>query len=360
MKIKGIILLGGFVLIAITAFVKCSFNNKTQRVDNTFPGDYDFAVIDTTGQANKSFIYYYDNSGKLLYEKAINMGYMGDTFSFPLVYNNKIYVTPWGTDLERDLSVVLEMDMESEDLRTYDTTLHSINSLAVSDKYFFTVNTINAVTTLARTDRATLDTVTKEWQDYIIGKLAVFEDVLYAFGCSLTDMKSELIEIDIDTMEIIKAHDLEEFGDSPADSALLDEGNFYFTLPYKDNSPNDILTVLDTKTDKIREIKLPEASPSQLIKYKKYIIISHVDNVMNEGSSLSILDTETGEIVHHKLKNIPRQIFIKDDCLYSMDITGRSICKYELKDDDIKLLDRIEIDKRKDEEFYFLSGFYCK
>lgn len=361
MKKKGIIILGGLVTILISALARCAFNNnKVHKVDSNFFEEYDFAIIDTTGQANKSFIYYYDNSGKMLYEKFIDMGYMGDTFSFPLVYNNKAYVTPWGTDLDRELSLVLEIDMENGEYKTYDINLHSSNSLAVTDKYFFTVNTINAVTRVARTDRDTLETVIREWPDYIIGKLAVYDNVLYAFGCSITDMKSELIEIDIETLDIIKVHDTSEFGDSPADSALLDDGKLYFTMPYRDNSANDCLTVLDIKTKEISEIRLPELSPSQLLKYKNYIVISHVDNVMNEGSSISILDMETGEMVNHKLKNIPRQIYIKDDYLYSMDITGRSICRYELKGNKIDLLEQYYIDKRKDEEFFFLSGFYCK
>lgn len=361
MKKKGIIILGGIVTILISALVRCAFNNnKVHKVDSSFSEDYDFAIIDTTGQDNKSFIYYFDNSGKKLFEKFIDMGYMGDTFSFPVVYNNKAYVTPWGTDLDRDLSVVLEIDMENGEYKTYDTTLHSSNSLAVTDKYFFTVNTINAVTKIARTDRETSDNRIKEIPDYVIGKIAVFDNILYTFGCALDDMKSELIEIDIDTMNTIKIYDISKYGDSPADSALLDEGKLYFTMPYRDGSPNDSLTILDIKTDEINEIRLPEYSPSQLLKYKDYIVISHVDNVMNEGNSLSILNPETGEIVHHVLKNIPRQVYIKDDYLYSMDITNRNICKYQLKDDEIKLLDQIDIEKRKDDEFFFLSGFFCK
>lgn len=360
MKKKGIIILGGIVTIFILAFIKYSFNNKVHKVDNTFPSEYDFAVIDTTGQVNKSFIYYYDNSGKLIYEKYIDMGYMGDTFSFPQVYENKVYVTPWGIDLERELSDVLEIDIENENYRTFDTSLHSINSLAITDQYFFVVNTINAVTKIARTDRETSDTVIKEWPDYLIGKMAAYNNVLYAFGSSLTDMKSELIEIDIETLDVIRIHDIGEFGESPADSVLFDEGNLYFTLPYKNNSANNSLTALDTKTKEIREIKLPELSPSQLLKYQDYIIISHVDNVMDEGNSISILNTNTGELVHHELHNKPRQIYIKDNYLYSLDITDRNICRYELKSNKINLLDQFFIEPRKDKEFYFLSGFFCK
>ena len=141
---------------------------------------------------------------------------------------------------------------------------------------------------------------------------------------------------------------------------MLDEGNLYFALPYKDNSVNDSLTVLDTNTNEISKMRLPEVSPSQLLKYQDYLIISHVDNVMDEGNSLSFLNLKTGELVHHKLHNTPMQIYIKDNYLYSMDINGRSICKYELQDNEINLDDKVLIEKRKDEEFYFLSGFFCR
>jgi len=98
-----------------------------------------------------------------------------------------------------------------------------------------------------------------------------------------------------------------------------------FTLPYKNNEANDSLIVFDTQSKVLSNIKMPELSPCQLLKYGDKIIISHVDNVLNEGSSLSILDMVTGEIVHHRLHNTPRQIYIKDNYLYSLDIKERNV-----------------------------------
>ena len=68
-------------------------------------------------------------------KKLYKMGYMGDTFSCPQVYNNKVYVTPWVLP-RRELTVILEIDKENGNYKTYDTTLRSINSLAITDKYF--------------------------------------------------------------------------------------------------------------------------------------------------------------------------------------------------------------------------------
>ncbi|HPU62642.1 MAG TPA: hypothetical protein PK304_00650 [Mobilitalea sp.] len=352
---KATNILGGLILVTVLISFALIISGCKK-----FPQEYDFAVIDTTGYANKSYIYYYDNSGKKLYEKYISMGYMGDTFSFPQVYKDKIYVTPWGTDLERELSVVLEIDIESGRYKTYDTTLHSINSMAVTEKYIFTVNTINAVTKLARTDKETEETDIKEWPDYVIGKIAVFDNILYAFGCAFEDMRSELIEIDVETFEVINTYDISKFGDSPADFALLDDGKLYFTLPYKNNEPNDSLTVYDLNNKEFKKIKMPGTSPSQLLKYRNYLIISHVDHVLNEGSSISIYDIETGKLKHYQLKNTPRQIGIKDNYLYSLDITERNVCIYKLDGNNIEFIDQIFIEKRKAKEFYFLSGFFLK
>lgn len=109
--------------------------------------------------------------------------------------------------------------------------MHSINSFSVTDKYFFAVNTINAVTKLARTSRETKGTVIKEFPNYVIGKIAVFDNVLYAFGYSSLSMNSELLEIDIESLEVFGRYDLDEFGDSPVDGVLLVDEKLYFTLP---------------------------------------------------------------------------------------------------------------------------------
>lgn len=173
-------------------------------------------------------------------------------------------------------------------------------------------------------------------------------------------MKSELIEIDAETLEILNKYDISEFGDSPADSALMLDSKLYITLPYKNNSANDSLTVFDTETKEFNNIKLPEVNPSQLLLYHNNIIISHVDNVLNKGNSLSILDTQTGKIMHYRLKNTPRQICIKDNYLYSVDFKERNVCKYIFEDNKINFAGQFSVEKRNEKEFYFLSGCFCR
>ena len=352
---KKIIIIGGILILIISSII-IGFIVHKLNIDQKFLKEYEFAVIDTTSQLNKSFIYYYDDLGKKVYEKLYKMGYMGDTFSCPQVYNNKVYVTPWGTAKERELTVILEIDKENGNYKTYDTTLRSINSLAITDKYFFAVNNFNGVSKLARTNRETEETTIKEFPKHIILQINIFNNILYAFA-SLEDT-SELIEIDLETMEEICRTDVTKYGECPPSGVLMEEGSLYFTLPFNYGEDSDNLLVYDTKTKEIKEIKLPDALPCQLLKYQQYIIISHINNITDEGNSLSILDIETGKIENYQLENTPSQIYIKDNFLYSLDITDRNICRYELVDNRIKFIDQIFIDKRDTDLHYFLTGLY--
>lgn len=356
-KIK--IILGSFVLITIISVITLIVYKE--KVFNQFPKSYDFAVIDTTGQSNNSYIYYYNTAGEKVYEQNIKMGYMGDTFSFPQIEGTNMYTTPWGIDLIRDLSVVLEYNIRTGEYSTYDTTMYSANSLAVTDQYFFTVNTIDNVTKLARTNRSTLKTDIIEFPEYYIGKIAVYNDILYAFGTnSMDDKNADFIEISTSTMEVLSKKNIREYGECPAESTLLIGDNLYFTFPYKnqkdEETPNNTLTVFNTKTKEFTNIELPDFTPFQLLKYQDNIIISHVDPVLDEGNSLSIFNTKTGDVKNVQLENTPRQLVINKDYLYSLDITNRSVCKYQLKDNELTLVHTYSIKSRNENTYYFLSG----
>ena len=137
----------------------------------------------------------------------------------------------------------------------------------------------------------------------------------------------------------------------------MEEGSLYFTLPFNYGEDSDNLLVYDTKTKEIKEIKLPDLCLVNCWSTSKYII-SHINNITDEGNSLSILDIETGKIENYQLENTPSQIYIKDNFLYSLDITDRNICRYELVDNRIKFIDQIFIDKRDTDLHYFLTGLY--
>ena len=97
-------------------------------------------------------------------------------------------------------------------------------------------------------------------------------------------------------MEEICRTDVTKYGECPPSGVLMEEGSLYFTLPFNYGEDSDNLLVYDTKTKEIKEIKLPDALPCQLLKYQQYIIISHINNITDEGNLLSILDIETGKI----------------------------------------------------------------
>ena len=120
-----------------------------------FDPDFDFAVIKTTGQKNKSFITYYDANMNEVYTQKLNYGGMTDNLTLPLVQNRVAYMSPEGIAVDKDLCRTLGIDLKTGEVNEYryNDEQIGITNTTVNSKATYVCSNLNEVSWLARSDK---------------------------------------------------------------------------------------------------------------------------------------------------------------------------------------------------------------
>jgi hypothetical protein len=314
---------------------------------NSQPVSYDYGVINTSSSSSNSEITLYDSSAKII--KVIKLNYAGlqkGTFQKPKIFNGKLYVTVLGT-FSQPGSQILEIDLN--DLSYKEIKTHGIvMSIDVDDRYIYVTTTDGTNhSTIEKIDKQSLKILKSIGINSFIQHIKVLKDEIYAFASAGKD-KPSIYKLNLKTLGIEKKIPL-DFVSTVQDSYLVNN-TLYITNQFDqtDKNPTNKIIKLNIKTDRLDYLTLKEYSPFQILKYKDSLIITHVNVVQHTGTSITILNKNTGEQRLINLQNIPYQSIIHQNKLVSTD--GNDIYIYDLIN--FKLLEKKSI--RSDLNFSYL------
>jgi hypothetical protein len=355
-------------MLLVTVFIIfINHNNQTKtaktlkvaKVEEKSNNDFDIAVIESTEQDNISNLTFYNKELEKTRTQEIKLGSMGSPMDIPRIYDKYMYVVPQGIGNQKELTVILEYDMETDKYKTYDMKQHVINSFAVNGKSIYSVNTVNDVSIISWFDKSSGNVKTISKKSIYISNLNLYGDTLYAFAMEKANnvTKSYLYLIDTKSFTITDTIDISGGGQNYS-TKIGDY--FYFTNQVdKHGQASNILTKLNIKDKTILDIKLKDKFPLQILNYNDKLVISHFDRLQRIGNTITIYDPKTNEQQSVTLECSLEQIFIKDDKLYSM---GEDyLCIYSINNSNFKLLNKANVNTKKGNEyFYYLSGFFAK
>ncbi len=354
-----------FLIISLTMILLSSCHHRKENViydDNFFLG-----VIETTGQENKSFLTFYDE--ELNKKSSIEMDYgsMGSYFDLPKVFENSLYVIPKGLGNLKEMTSVLKFDFKTGEHSLYDIGEPNMNSFCVDNNFIYTVNTLNGNSIISRFDKKTHSIEKLKLNKTFIGKLDIYNGILYGFGFRDTDdlgMESSLYIINPDTLSIVEEIDITKHGQDQLGS-LLNGDTMYFTNSLKYVAGNGevkaaTLSELNINDNSITSIELEEYYPFQVLEYEGKLFISHFNLVLGEGNKLTIYDPLLNEtITTLSFDHNVAQIEIKDNNIYISD--GKDLYAYKIVDTSLELVKVVDISTKETEESYFyVSGFFIK
>lgn len=327
---------------------------------------FDFAVIETTSQNNKSYISFYNKNLQKVTESEIKYGSMGSCYDLPKIYKDSMYVIPKGIGNSKELKIIFRYDLKTGKTMTYNLDEQNMNSFCVNDNFLFGVSTWNNNSNISRLDLKSNKINKLTFENEYVCKMDLYGDMLYAFSTSKSksSIKTYLYVIDINNFKVVNKFDISSCGINQFYTCKVSD-DIYFTSnnnvssDMKSETPSTTLTKYNIKDKSFTGITLNNENPFQIIQYKRKLIISHFDPVQLRGDSITVYDLDTKEQKIVTLKNELYQISIKGDKLYSTDGLNK-MYTYRINEDySFDLLNAQSIKtSRNDGNYYYNGGFF--
>lgn len=300
------------LILMIMAFllILLGCNNNRFNMKNI---DYRYGVIETTGQENMSYLSFYNVNLEKVGEEKIKYGSMGDGFALPIVFDKSMFIAPKGIYNQKELTFIMEYDLDGFEIEKWDTGLQNMNSIAVNNDFIFGVNTMDFTSNIIKCNRKTKELSKIQIPDTYISYIEVYENELFGFGESEDSgkMKSFLYIIDTNTLDIQKEIDISHIGFGQYDTVIKDN-KLYFTASYSidsiENQPTNKLLEYNRKSGEIKTYSLKESFPFQILEYGNNLLITHFDPVGVTGSIISIfnIDYASSELIefNHNIEHL--------------------------------------------------------
>lgn len=337
-----------FVIILLAGCERdCSSGIQTENIV--------VGVIETRGNKEKSRILFYDNDMKEVGALALDFATVGNIFYSPLVVDGALYVIPQGYANKKDAETVLEIDLSDLRITEHSIEQLAMNSVAASDDFIYTCNTLNGVSYINKCDKKNGNTEQVDISLTYISKLLYKYDRLYAFGTTYTEddaMTSELFIYD-EALNLLDKIDISECGANQY-KAIEYNGNIMFTS-LSDRNDNLINTVgvVNTSDYSVKNIQLNQDNPLDLAIYDGKLYVTHFDVVQLSGGGLSVYDFETNELKDYSFDHGAEQMCVVNDKLYIL--ADWKIYVYDIES--MELLQSTDINQM-DNDFSYLSGLF--
>jgi hypothetical protein len=344
-----------FLFVLVTGFL-----TGCKRNTEKFTDDYMFGIIETTGQDNDSVITYYNQEFQKVYTQELPFGSMGNIFYNPIIFEDKLYTIPQGLANEKDLKMVLELDLTNGNTEEYTINQLAMNSLLANADYIFTCNTYNGISYINRCHKQSQEVIETVFADIYISKLELAGDRLLAFGTKRDDrsLVSYLYLLDME-LNVLKTINISESGSSHYKTVLVGD-MVYFSSPMDEyDQPGTLISSVSTKNLTVKNIDLKTVYPSDMVGYQNFLIIAHCNLVTFEGNQLTFYDTKKESIKTINLNHSILQMNIEADNLYIM--SQENLYQYRINGTNLELTGEIPMLTKSDaKEYYYVSGFFLR
>ncbi|BCJ95961.1 hypothetical protein acsn021_35300 [Anaerocolumna cellulosilytica] len=349
-----------WIRLTLLFILVIGFLTGCKRNTEKFAGDYKFGIIETTGQDNDSVITYYNQELQKVYTQELPFGSMGNIFYNPIIFEDKLYTIPQGLANEKDLKMVLELDLTNGDTKEYTIDQLAMNSLSANADYIFTCNTYNGNSYINRCHKQSQEVIEKAFIDIYISKLELAGDKLLAFGTKREEnsLVSFLYLLDME-LNVLKTINISKSGSSHYKTALVGDV-VYFSSPMNQyDQPGTLISAISTKNLTVKDIDLKTAYPSDIIPYNEFLVIAHCNLVTFEGNQLTFYNTKKETMNTINLEHPILQMNIEGDDLYIM--SQEKLYQYKISGKSLALTGEIHmLTKSNAEEYYYASGFFLR
>lgn len=323
--------------------------------------NYKYGVIETTGQENKSYISFYDDNLKKIGEEQIKYGSMGDGFLLPIVFKNSMYIVPKGIYNQKELTFIMEYDLDKMKIEKYDIGLQNMNSIAVDDKSVYGVNTMNFISNIVKCSKETKKLQKIEILDTYISYIEVYGDKLFVFGESDKEgkMMIYLYILNANNLDILEKINISNIGFGQYNTVMKDD-RLYFSASYStegiESQTVGLLSEYNMVSGEVRTYDLKEDFPFQIMEYKDKLLITHFDPVGVVGNKISIFNTKDGSSELIELEHNIEQLGF--DGKYIIILGNSHLYRY---DKEFKLKDSTLVaNDNKTDCHYYTTGFFMR
>lgn len=304
--------------------------------------DIHLGVIQTTQNANLSYISFYDTALNYLGEKKIKYGDIGDDTRLPIVDGDSMYTVPLGLGNQKELKIALQFDRKTWQYKTLSIQQQGTLMFCVDSKNIYTTNNFNNQGFITQCSIAT--GALEKWQaaGVIMTGLSCYDGVLYAWGTQPENNADQPYLFIFKTNPLKLIQKLSITGSGSCQYASCKKGdNIYFSNNYTafQEEEGNILSKYNLKTNKIENITLKDRAPYQIFEYKEKLYITHCNPMFHRGNKITVYDLKTGSQKLVTMENVLVQSAPHGEYLYSRD--DKSLYVYDINT--LKLIKKKDI-----------------
>lgn len=334
-------------LCCVASLAACSQSDE-------LPEDYAIGIICTIGNKNSSDILYFnedlEQTGSTHYKYAT----MGELFYPPVVHDGAVYIVPQGQANKKDEKTILQLNLDTLEQQEFPLDQIAIYGVSVNSSAIYAANNINNQSYVSRIDRLDKTVKTITYDNAYVSTTCIFNDVLYAFSSTWENdtLKSTLHCIDPVTMTEVNQIDISALGCGIRSVVGVDDILYFAISTDPQDNFNHVVGAYDTTTGEITTIEFPQ-DVFHLLNVGDKLYVTHGNLVTGAGTSLSVYDIVSGDIVNYDLGICPGQIAVHGEALYVMG-------QYQLAKYDLHTLEKqaeIEIPLN---DGYYLSGIFAR
>ncbi|MDR2673085.1 MAG: hypothetical protein LBC35_07410 [Coriobacteriales bacterium] len=303
----------------------CGAQQSQSEIATAWETGYAIGMVETRMNERISFIKFYDEDLNLVESATLPYADLENEWYKPVRFGDSLYIIPQGYRQVKNDRMALELNLRTGERIEYHIDRPSIQSIAATNDYIFTMDNINATTHITRSDRLTHETIDIEQEKSLYNALYAQGDILYAFLQVFPENYTDLIVYDLDLNELAR-YPLGAFGEIGMLSDMIDGQLYFSTSRLKDVQTNSYPGLSDydhyivrftPETGLMEEVVTSDYSLEDVHMYGDYIIVMQRDVNFPEYNQALFLDKETLEIVAQQpLDYHPRHSLIVGDRLY--------------------------------------------
>jgi hypothetical protein len=292
-----------------------------------------------------------------------------NAWGVPSISNGVMYLVVLGLEGKRDARLVIGYNLETGEVREYPVDLPALKSVAATDRFLFVTSAINDVSTVARVDKQSGETVLKEFSgDFLVGitacgeRLAVFCQPDFDFTAD-----AELLILD-EEMEVLNEVPLQGLGRA-SQMSLVSDDLLCFGASREDaglsTGYRNSLNTYSLTSGELRTLAEAEYQYgfSALVGGRLVVLRSEVN--VAAGNGLFVCDPQSGdELFELTTDYMPQHLLARGDALYAAGLDqalgAYRLQQYRLEGDTLTLVTETTLDSGEVLAYdYGVSGLYA-
>ncbi len=329
-------------IICILLFI--SIGAGCARDINSFTGDFELAVITTSSSVERSTVNYFSDGLKLLGSNSYEYAEFGTHFTQPqYTDDNFVYIIPKGLSKYHNTKKIIGLNLgETKKDIVVNIDKSNIQSQAISDQYVFVASNLNGVSYLSRIDKETERLLDKEYKGEYLYLVIAYDNHIYAF---IQDLANSSVRIEVlnYNLELKKVITNKLIGQNHS-KYVIHNKMLYLSQPFDidDKAVRDLL-VIDLELQEFnRIITLSSNYPSDIYVYKDNLLITHTNDVMPMGKTISVYNLSEEKDAVYMLETKIMTSALCENYLYIADMEG-NLSKFDIEND-FELVAKAEID----------------